>query len=356
MNAIRWFFLLFAGSFGTLMAQPAYQIDAQQVLNTYQGFSFCETPTNAVAFERFANSLAKIEAPRVRFEQVRRDLCSQCLLTPQIYELMQIFQDPSMQYDLMRLLYYYSYDPENFMQLLPFMAGDIYRQRFNTFLNERIYPVREEVESRRQLLDPTEMKQALQVITDLSTADAQLMVGKFIISHNNLRSDQWARVVDLMTLGRDRVELAEYGYDFIYDPGKYYAVYENLRQRDARQVTNYIGAAQRSEEEAYVNTRRIGCTSRVLEQDFRAQLATLRAQRLSGDKLRFAKNFINSYCLTVVEFKEVIKELNNQRDQLELARIGYERVFDPWNYHLLAPTFATTTNILELYGPLLEAR
>lgn len=336
------------GLMSSFFAQPRLLLDAKMVIQQYKGESFCNYPMTELAFEELRSQVERLPNERLKFEKIRTEIGKECLLTPYLYQLMEEFENPTVEYDMLRLAFYYTFDVENYSLLLPYMQGQVYQDRMQEFLSERNNSLRADIEGKRQILNPSELTRALDLIETFSSDQTRLTVAKQFVSTNNLYSEQLREVVAKIRLNKNKVELIQSGYHFVYDPGNYYAVYETLRGKEFSQVGDYVRDHNRGTEEKYMSSRELGCTFLVTKSDFETHKNTMKAKKYDSERLRFAKNLMTTYCFNVNELIDCLSLFKSETDRLELSKHAYANIYDPWNFYLINASFNSLTTIEKL--------
>ena len=340
--------VILLGLVPSLLAQPRMLLDAKMVIQQYKGESFCNYPMTELAFEELRASIKRLPNERLKFEKIRTEIGSQCLITPYLYQLMGLFENPTIEYDMLRLAFYYTFDVENFDNLVPYMQGQVYQDRMEEFLKERNHSQRADVEGKRQILSPSELTRALQVLAEFPSDQTRLVVAKQFVATNNLYAEQLREVVAEIRMVKKRVELIQFGYHHVYDPANYYAVYETLRGVEFDNVNDYVREHNRGKEEKYMSSRELGCTFLVTKSDFETHKNTIKAKKYDSERLRFAKNLMTTYCFNVGELVDCLALFKSDADRLELAQEAYAHIYDPWNFYLVNQSFKSLTTIERL--------
>lgn len=328
--------------------------DMKTVVRQYEGETFCDQPMSALEFESFRTMLSQINSEELRFEQIRINIHRHCLATPYIFQLMELFTNPTLEYDMLRLSFYYCFDLENYQNLIPYMQGQVFRDRLSSFVNERTYAIRADVEGSRELLSPSELRRALGLIGSFETDQAKIAVAKQFISTNNMRSEQFREVVDLVSLNNGKMDLIYFAYPYVYDPANYYAAYQDLRRKDIAKIDAYMAKQKRPTEERFTSTRELGCTILLSKSEFETHKNGIKGKRFDSERLRFAKNLFNTYCFNVNELKQCMALFKSDSDRQELALYAYSRIYDPWNFYLLGNSFYSESKVGTLFKSLAE--
>lgn len=354
MNKLLFTFFLFLQIPIFLFGQNRMLTDVRTVIRQYEGESYCDQPMSGLEFEEYKSSIARIRSEKLRFEKFRTTVSNHCLATPYLYELMELFTNPSLEYDVLRLGFYYCFDLENYANLAPYMQGQVYRDRIESFVRERTFSIRADVEGRRELLSPSELRRSLAMIGKFNTDQARVAVAKHFVATNNMRSEQFREVVDLVSLNNRKMELLYFGYDYVYDPANYYAAYQELKRKDIAKIDLYINERKRPAEEMYTSSRQLGCPIIVSKSEFETHKQGIIGKRFDSERLRFARSLFDTYCFNVNELKQCMELFRSDADRKELALYAYDRIFDPWNFYLVAGSFVSESKAAELFGGLGE--
>ncbi|MEL6671912.1 MAG: DUF4476 domain-containing protein [Bacteroidota bacterium] len=335
-----------------LLAQDQMLLNPKAVIQQYQGESFCTNPMRELDFEAFRQEIERLPSEQLRFEKIRVSVGQQCLVTPYLFRLMQLFTNPTLEYDMLRLCFYYTFDLNNYEKLIPYMQGQVYQDRMKEFLNERNFSIRADVEGKRELVSNFEMKKAISALQGFTSDRARVQVAKQFVSTNNMRSEQFRDIVQLIKLNKGKLELVKYGYQYIYDPVNYFAVYENLRRADRQEIEAMIRLNQRSEQEGYTSSRSLGCTYLVSKSEFEVHKRSIQAQRYDADRLRYAKSLFGTYCFNVNELKDCLALFDSDADRRELAAHAFGKVYDGWNFYLVSTSFRSQSTVERLFSEL----
>ncbi len=330
-------------------------IEGDLILQQYTGPTYCDQPMSEMDFETIRVGIEALPRQELRFEKIRTTLCGECLLTPYVLQLMQLFEDPAYEYDVMRWAYYYTYDLENYRNLLPFMEGLVFQDRMEAYLNERQNAQRSDIEGRRQLMADSELETVLSELNKQSTEQMRLVVAMEVVRSNNLLSEQFAQIVQQFKLSKNQIELIQYGYGKVYDPANYFVVYELLRGANVRKVQAYIESQPQRTEEAYTSTRELGCFYVDARGEFEGHLRSIKAKSYARDRIRFARSVFGEYCFNTRELIECIQLFPADSDRLALVTDAYGHIFDPWNYYLVFSHLRSQNSINEL-AVVLEGR
>lgn len=335
------FFLISEGSH----AQPETLLNPVRAMQGYTGESYCQTPVSELAFEEFLSEMRSLPNDRLRFEKVRTQIHELCLATPYVFRMMELMENAGYEYDMMRISFYYCADPENYDRLLPFMQGSIYRNGMEAFLQERVSSRRPDVEGQRQLMSPSEMTRAMEIMEAANSDQSKLAIATEIVNRNNLLSEQVSQLVDQINLISNKKELCRRAYQVVYDPANFFLVYEGLSRRDRQAVMSDIESIRRPDTPMYMSTREIGCTYRVMESEFVSHLNSLEAQRRSELKLKLAQQLFENNCFNVSELRRAMRLFVSDQDRLELAKAAEAFVFDPWNIYMVNAEFQRSSSV-----------
>lgn len=330
-------------------AQPETLRSPARAMAGYQGESFCPVPMAELAFEGFYSELANLPNDRLRFEKVRIEVHELCLVTPYVYRMLELFENENYEYDLLRLTFYYSADPENFVRLLPYLEGQVYRDAFERFLRERVQLQRVDVDGQRQLLSEQELDKALAILQELNSDQSILLVAEELIRRNNLRSEQIRPILELIRLGSYQYKLAEAAYPYVYDPENYFLVYDALGRSDRRKIVRMIGDHPRPQEEGYTSARELGCTYEATDVEIESHLETIRRQRDAEQQLRLAQQLFRTNCFNVQDLRAVMRLLSSDYERLQLAKVAADSVLDPWNIYMVNAEFSRANSIDALH-------
>jgi len=350
MNKYFFFTLIFLQLPFFSIGQNRMLTDVKTVVRQYEGESFCDQPMSELEFEEYRSSIARISSEKLRFEKIRMSISNHCLATPYLYQLMELFSNPSLEYDLLRLGFYYSFDIENYANLAPYMQGQVYRDRLESFVRERTFSIRADVEGQRELLSPSELRRALELIGTFNTDQARVAVAKQFVATNNMRSDQFREVVDQVSLNNSKMELLKFGYDYVYDPANYYAAYQELKRKDIAKIEMEINEKERPAEESFTSTRKLGCTIILSKSEFEIHKKGIINKRYDSERLRFARNLFDTYCFNVNELRQCMELFKSDIDRKELALYAFDRIYDPWNFYLISGSFVSESRVAELFG------
>ncbi|MEM6802531.1 MAG: DUF4476 domain-containing protein [Bacteroidota bacterium] len=323
--------------------------DVRFVVKQYQGESFCDDPMTELEFEEYMSSIGRIRSEKLRFEKIRTSIGEKCLATPYLFQLMELFTNPSLEYDLLRLGFYYCYDIENYGNLAPYMQGQVYQNRMEAFVKERTFSMRADVEGKRELLNPSELRRAVELIASFNTDQARIATAKQFVATNNMRSEQFRDVVELVRLNNGKMDLVSFGYEYIFDPANYYAAYQELKRKDIAKIEASIKERERPNEEQYTSSRQLGCTILISKSEFETHKRGIIAKRFDSERLRFAKSLFDTYCFNVNELGQCMDLFRSDGDRLELAAYAYQKIYDPWNFFLLGRRFNSESKAAELF-------
>ncbi|MEL6254517.1 MAG: DUF4476 domain-containing protein [Bacteroidota bacterium] len=323
--------------------------DVRLVVRQYQGETFCDEPMSELDFEEYKASIARIRSEKLRFEKFRTTVADQCLATPYLFQLMELFTNPSLEYDVLRLGFYYCFDIENFKNLAPYMQGQVYRDRLESFVRERTFSIRADVEGQRELLSPSELRRTLEVLASYNTDQARVATAKEFVRSNNMRAEQFREIVEQVRLNNGKMDLLYYGYEYIYDPANYYAAYQELKRRDIAKLDAFVAENRRPDEEQYMSSRELGCTIILSKSEFDTHKRGIISKRYDSERLRFAKTLFDTYCFNVNELGQCMEIFKNDADRLELAAYAYRRIYDPWNFYLLGGRFNSEAKAADLF-------
>ncbi|MDP5171948.1 MAG: DUF4476 domain-containing protein [Bacteroidia bacterium] len=318
-----------------LFAQPETLTNPAKALQGYTGESYCSLPISELDFETFFIELKALPNDRLRFEKVRSEVADLCLATPYVYRMMELMENSSHEYDMMRICFYYCADPGNYERLLPFMQAGTYREGMEIFLRERVQSQRPAVEGQRQLFNSSELDRALIVMRALDSDQSRLYVALEILRFNNLLCEQVRPLIELIQLGKNRMDFARQAYEYVYDPANFFLVTEKLSRKEREEVMASVNQSSRSKEPGYQTTREIGCTYRVAESEFVRHLGSLQAQQSESLKLRLAQQLFQNNCFNVSELKRAMQIFETDTDRIELAKVAFDHVFDPWNIYMV---------------------
>lgn len=335
-------FLLIAVS---AYAQPETLLNPIRAMQGYTGESYCPTPVSELEFEEFLSEMRSLPNDRLRFEKVRTQIHELCLATPYVFRMMELMENAGYEYDMMRISFYYCADPENYDRLLPFMQGSVYRNGMEVFLRERVSSRRPDVEGQRQLMSPSEMTRALEIMEAATSDQSKLAIATEIVTRNNLLSEQVSQLGDEINLISNKKELCRRAYQTVYDPANFFLVYEELSRRDRQSLMSDIEAIRRPDTPEYVSVREIGCTYRVAESEFVSHLNALEAQRRSELKLKLAQQLFENNCFNVSELRRAMRLFDSDQDRLELAKTAEAFVFDPWNIYMVNAEFQRSSSV-----------
>lgn len=332
------------------IAQNRMLTDVRTVIRQYEGESYCDQPMSELEFEEYKSSIARLRSEKLRFEKFRTTVSDQCLATPYLYQLMELFTNPSLEYDVLRLGFYYCFDIENYINLAPYMQGQVYQNRLESFVRERTFSIRSDVEGRRELLSPSELRRAIALMGSFNTDQTRVAVAKQFVSSNNMRSEQFRELVNLVKLNNNKIELLHFGYDFVYDPANYYAAYQELKRKDITKVETYLNGKKRPDDEMYTSSRELGCTIILSKSEFETHKRGIVGKRFDSERLRFARSLFDTYCFNVNELKQCMELFRSDADRKELALYAQDRIYDPWNFYLVAGSFASESKAAELFN------
>lgn len=338
------FFLMVLSGF----SQKKDLLEGDLILQQYTGATYCDQPMSEMDFETIRVGIEALPRQELRFEKIRMTFCGECLLTPYVLQLMQLFEDPAYEYDVMRWAYYYTYDLGNYRNLLPFMEGLVFQDRMESYLNERQNAQRSDIEGRRQLMVDSELQTVLTELNKQSAEQMRLVVAKEIVRSNNLLSEQFAQMVQQFDLRKNQIELIQYGYDKVYDPANYFVVYELLRGANVRKVQTYIASQPQRKEDAYTSTRELGCFYVDARGEFEGHLRSIQSKSYAKDRIRFARSVFGEYCFNTRELIECVKLFPSDADRLTLVTDAYSDIYDPWNYYLVFSHLRSQNSINEL--------
>ncbi len=92
----------------------------------------------------------------------------------------------------------------------------------------------------------------------------------------------------------------------------------------------------------------IGCNWPVENRDFLRMKQSINSKDFSSDKLRVAKQIINSNCLTAQQVKEIVSLFDFESEKLEFAKYAYKHTFDINNYYIINDAFEFSSSIEKL--------
>jgi len=92
----------------------------------------------------------------------------------------------------------------------------------------------------------------------------------------------------------------------------------------------------------------VGCSTTIGSADFKNGLNSVEKQSFADTKLKVAKNFTRSNCLTVNQIKQVIALFSFEENKLEYAKFAYDYCVDKNNYFQLSDVFSFSSSTDEL--------
>lgn len=92
----------------------------------------------------------------------------------------------------------------------------------------------------------------------------------------------------------------------------------------------------------------VGCNWPVESRDFQRMKQSIDSKDFSSDKLRVAKQIINSNCLTAEQVKEVVLLFDFESEKLDFAKYAYKHTFDINNYYIINDAFEFSSSIEKL--------
>lgn len=96
------------------------------------------------------------------------------------------------------------------------------------------------------------------------------------------------------------------------------------------------------------NTGHVGCAGPLTPAQFNVEKAKVRAQKTEAGRVIVIKKLINTRCLTSQQVYESVNTLVMSNNRLEVAKLAYNRCWDPDNYEVVFNAFAISSQVEEL--------
>jgi hypothetical protein len=96
------------------------------------------------------------------------------------------------------------------------------------------------------------------------------------------------------------------------------------------------------------NTGHVGCAGPLSPVQFNVEKAKIKAQKTEAGRVIVIKKLINTRCLTSQQVFESVSTLVMSSNRLEVAKLAYNRCWDPDNYEVVFNAFAISSQVEEL--------
>jgi hypothetical protein len=204
----------------------------------------------------------------------------------------------------------------------------------------------------------------------------RLALARQEIAQNCMTADQIRRLVAIQTMERDKLDLAKYAYDFVFDCANYLVVMDAFALNgSARELEAYIashpcggGVPQQvivnpqvqPQQQVIVQpalppnplpsyTGRIGCPAPTMDPGrFSAALSTVRGNSFASTQMDIAKQITGQNCLFVSQIQQIMDVFSFESSKVEYAKFAYTRCWDIDNYFQLTNGFTFESSKTDL--------
>jgi hypothetical protein len=90
------------------------------------------------------------------------------------------------------------------------------------------------------------------------------------------------------------------------------------------------------------------CSYPMGSSDFAAAKSSVSKQSFSEEKIKVAKQVLNSNCMSTAQVKEIMALFSMEDDKLEWAKFAYGKTTDPQNFYQINDGFTFSTSVDEL--------
>jgi len=223
-----------------------------------------------------------------------------------------------------------------------------------------------------QPVSPSEYNQQLQEVRGLQNDYARYTLVRSALERYCFTSIQVRGLLEEIGQERQRLELAEFAYPYVFDCENFVYVMDAFQfSNTARELDEYLqahrGDCGNGQLPVFVDpqptqpqpvlppnpvpsyTGPIGCEFPSLPQsEFQAALQSVRSNSFASTRKTVALQVINRNCFTVRQVQQMVEVFDFESDRLEVAKAAYPHTFDINNYHLLQAAFSFESNVEEL--------
>lgn len=189
----------------------------------------------------------------------------------------------------------------------------------------------------------------------------KVKIAKQIIQTNKLKSEHIAKIVSSLSFSTDKLDVAKFGYKYVFDPGNYYLVNSAFTFSYYKsELSKYIQAHPREDKKGkdWNNGKNWSNNNNQSQfpsdEQFQKMLTSVKKSAISSDRLKTAKQIVASNKLKSSQIKQFMLALSFDSDRFNLAKFAYAHVYDKNNYYLVNDAFQTSTYANQLNDFILD--
>lgn len=320
----------------------------------------CTLPMQKEIFVLVEESMMEAKNDKIRSQIFAQTLQNNCLTSIQLKNLLKYFGNENSRFTAAKNSIPKLVDPQNLYFVYSLFSNSGYIEQLKNTTPGQFTGDGKDNWQQEQCTSNQAFKNMMASINQQSFSGDKVKIAKQIIQTNKLKSDHIAKIVSSLSFSTDKLDVAKFGYKYVFDPGNYYLVNSAFTFSYYKsELSKYIQAHPRKDkkEKNWNNEKNWSNNKKQVfpsDEEFKKMLMSVKKSAISSDRLKTAKQIVASNKLKSSQIEQFMLALSFDSDRFNLAKFAYAHVYDKNNYYLVNDAFQSSTYTNQLNDFILD--